>query len=91
MGVVGVVSTLEASSEYVLVVTVDKGDRLNCDALMDSFLVREGSSGMGLFGCEVTVVGSVCVAGAGWEDCILERAGIIGRAPRRRNGSILER
>lgn len=49
VGVVGVVSMLEASlSEYVPVVAVDIGDRPNCDVLIDTFLVRVGSSGMGL-------------------------------------------
>jgi hypothetical protein len=61
MGVVGWVSTLEASSENVLVVTVDSGgDWLSCEVLRDSFLDRAGSSGMGSLGCEFSVTGRAC-------------------------------
>jgi len=63
--VVGRVSTLDASSEKVFVVTVDNGgDWLSCEAPMDSFLDRAGSSGMGSLGCEVSVTGRGCAVAA---------------------------
>lgn len=62
MGVFGSVSRLEASSEYAPVVTFDEGDWEKCEAAIESLLVRRGSSGIGLSGCEVAVRGNGCPA-----------------------------
>ena len=84
---VGLVSILEPSSEYVPLVAVDTGDWLTCETLIDSFLV--GSSGIGSLGWEWDVVGMWCVAAIVVEECILGFVGG-GKGPVRYRESVVK-
>lgn len=60
VGVVGWVSMPSSEKAWVLM-DDSGGDWLSCEVLSDNSLVREGSSGIGSLGCEVSVTGRGCV------------------------------